>query len=268
MVFEQIPRTVGFLYGLVIIIVIAYLWYSGHWKQKIGWLLLIISVLLGFLIFAPVMPYQFEQLVQGNEKAMEGPVIAGVMGLSVLTILTLFFGRFFCGYVCPVGCVQEIAYYAPVRKIDIRQKKIFVIIRVAFTIIFLILVFMLSFSLLSLFGIRDFFFLVPTAGAVVFFVVLLISTKFYRPFCRLVCPVGVLFSVAGWKSLFKVRRTETCIRCKKCERVCPVDEAGNGDPKAECYLCGRCVDVCPKKGAIRYDRALQEHKNLTKEESK
>jgi ferredoxin-type protein NapH len=265
MVFEQIPRMVGFLYGFIIIILAAYLWYSGHWKQKAGWLLLIISVLLGFLIFAPVMPYQFEQLVLGNEQAMGGPVIAGVIGLLVLIILTLIFGRFFCGYICPVGCAQEIAYYVPVKKTDIRKKTIFMGIRATFTIIFLMLVFFLSFSLLSFFGIRDFFYLAPTAGAVVFFLILLIATKFYRPFCRLICPLGLLFSLATGKGIFKLRRTEACITCKKCEKVCPVDEAGKDDLKAECYLCGRCVNVCPAKGAIRYGRELHQD-TLNREE--
>lgn len=198
------------------------------------------------------MPYQFEQLVLRDEQAIGGPIIVGVMGLSVLIILTFIFGRFFCGYVCPVGCAQEIAYCAPVKKTHIRQKTIFMIIRATFTIIFLILGFSLSVSLLSFFGIRDFFYLIPTAGMLVFFLLLLIATKFYRPFCRLVCPVGVLFSVAGWKSLFKVTKTDTCIRCGKCVKACPADEAEDYDLKAECYMCGRCMNVCPIKGARRY----------------
>ena len=50
------------MYALVMIGVIAYLWYSGRWRQKLGWLLLVISAFLGFLIFSPVAPWQFQQL--------------------------------------------------------------------------------------------------------------------------------------------------------------------------------------------------------------
>ena len=65
MVFSQVPKAIGFIYALVMIGVIAYLWYSGRWRQKITWLLLVISVALGFLIFSPVLPWQFQQLGTG-----------------------------------------------------------------------------------------------------------------------------------------------------------------------------------------------------------
>ena len=62
---------------------------------------------------------------------------------------------------------------------------IFMIIRGAFFILFFLLVFLASFSLLSLFGIRDFFYLLPTVGTAIFILLLLVSTRIYRPFCRL-----------------------------------------------------------------------------------
>lgn len=254
MVVEAIPKFVGFLYGLGMIGIIAYLWYSGRWRDIIGKVILLISTVLGFLIFAPVMPYQFEQLILQNEQALGGPLIGAVIGLSILFILTLVFGRFFCGYLCPVGAVQEIAYLAPLKKIQIHQKQVFMTIRAIFTITFLILVFFLSISILSIFGIRDFFYLVPTLGSVLFLLLLVVATIFYRPFCRLACPVGLILSLAASKSLFKVRRTSACINCRKCEKVCPVDEAKRDDMKAECYLCGRCMEVCPTEGAERYER--------------
>jgi len=244
----------GHMYGLVMILVIAYLWYSGLWRKRTGWLILFISAAFGFVVFSPVMPYQFEQLVFLNETALQGPVAISVAGLMVTLILAFVFGRFFCGYLCPAGAVQEIAYIVPVKKTRIHQKNIFMIIRATFLILFLMLAYAFSFSLLALFGIRDFFYLVPTLGAFVFLVIVFISTTFYRPFCRLFCPAGLLFSLAGWNGILKIRRTDACRNCKKCERSCPADVAGQGDPKAECYLCGRCLESCPVKGALRYGR--------------
>jgi ferredoxin-type protein NapH len=254
MVIAQIPKAVGFIYALVMIFVIAYLWYSGRWRQKIGWLLLVISALLGFLIFSPIAPWQFQQLILRDVQGLGAPLIVGVIGLSIVLLLTFIFGRFFCGYLCPVGTVQEIASHAPVPKVNLRQKKRFMLIRAAFFIVFLLMAFLLSASLLTWFGIRDFFYLVLTAGTVVFIGVLLLSMTFYRPFCRLICPYGALLSLGTWKGLFKLQRTDACIECKKCEKTCPTDEAKRDDNKAECYLCGRCMDVCPVTGALQYNR--------------
>jgi polyferredoxin len=255
MVVETIPKFIGFMYGLVMIFVIAYLWYSGRWKQKIGWLILIVSAFLGFLVFAPVAPYQFQQLVLRDVQGLGGPLIVGAAGLAIVLLLTVIFGRFFCGYLCPVGSVQEIAYHALVPKFNLREKNAFMLIRAGFFVVFLVMAFLLSASLLAWFGIRDFFYLILSAGTAVFTVMLLISLIFYRPFCRLVCPYGVLLSLGAWKGLFRLHRTDACIECKKCEKACPTDEAKRNDGKAECYLCGRCTDVCPVAGALKYSKS-------------
>lgn len=254
MALSAIPKAVGFVYALVMIVVIAYLWYSGGWKKKIGWLILIVSSAFGFLIFSPVAPYQFQQLVLGDEQGLGAPLIIGAIALSIVWLFTFVTGRFFCGYLCPVGTVQEIAYHVPVRKTDLQQKTAFMALRAVFFILFLVMALGFSASLLALFGIRDFFHLLITTGTLTFIIILLLSMTLYRPFCRMVCPFGALLSLAALKSRFRLHRTNSCIECKKCESACPTDEAKRDDGKAECYLCGRCTDICPAAGALKYTR--------------
>jgi ferredoxin-type protein NapH len=254
MVVSAIPKVVGFIYALLMIFVLAYLWYSGRWKQKIGWMLLLVSAAFGFLIFSPVAPYQFQQLVLRDVQGLGAPLIVGATGLFVIFLLTVVFGRFFCGYLCPAGAVQEIAYHVPVPKWVPRQKNMFMLARAVFFIVFLLMAFIFSASLLAWFGLRDFFYLALTAGSMVFVVILLVSVVLYRPFCRLVCPYGFLLAFGAGKSLFRLRRTDACIECKNCEKACPTDEAKRGDAKSECYLCGRCTAICPAEGALRYTR--------------
>ncbi len=258
MVLEHVPKAIGFVYALVLIVVIAYLWSSGRWRREVGWLLLAVTAALGFLVFSPVIPWQFQQLVLRDARGLGAPLLVGAVGLLVVFLLTLVAGRAFCGYLCPVGAVQEIAYHAPVPKVVPRRKSAFMLVRAAFFVVFLVMAFGFSASLLGWFGLRDFFHLSLTAGTLAFGIVLLVSTTLYRPFCRLVCPAGLLFSLGGWKSLLRLQRTGACIECKRCERACPTDEAKRGDGKSECYLCGRCTEACPVDGALRYRRHADE----------
>jgi len=249
-------RPLGFFYAIILILVLTYLWYSGRWKQKAGIFLLLVSAALGFLIFAPVAPHQFQELVVRDVSALGVSLMVAAVGLTVIFILTLVSGRFFCGYFCPVGALQELASLVPVKKIVPKQKHAFMAFRSIVFLIFLILAFVFSSALLDIFGIRDFFALALTTGSLVFLAMLLVSVFFYRPFCRLVCPYGALLALAGSTSFLALQRTEACIECGNCERACPVDEAKRDDRKAECYLCGRCTDACPVSGALKYRRRV------------
>jgi len=245
-------RPLGFFYAIIMIMVLTYLWYSGRWRQKAGILLLLISAALGFLIFAPVAPHQFQELMVRDTASLGVSLMVAAVGLTIIFLLTLVAGRFFCGYFCPVGALQELASLVPVRKFVPLKKHTFMAVHGIVFLVFLIMALVFSSALLDYFGIRDFFALALTTGSIVFLAMLVISLFFYRPFCRLVCPYGALLALAGSTSVLALQRTDACIECKQCEQVCPVDEAKRDDRKAECYLCGRCTDVCPESGALKY----------------
>ena len=247
-------RPLGFFYAILLILVLTWLWYSGRWKQLAGYALLLVSAALGFLIFAPVAPHQFQELVVRNTESLGVSLQVAAIGLAIIFLLTLVAGRFFCGYFCPVGALQELVSLVPVKKFPPHQKHAFMAVHGIVFVVFLIMAFVFSSALLDYFGIRDFFALALTTGSLVFVVMLLVSVVFYRPFCRLVCPYGALLALAGSTSFLCLQRTDACIACGTCEQVCPVDEAKRDDRKAECYLCGRCTDACPQEGALKYQR--------------
>jgi len=255
MVVETIPPIIGLLYVIVGIPLVAYLWYKGKFSRKIGIALTVLSIVLGFLIFSPMAPFQLQALVLNDIKALGVPIAAAAVVLLAFIIVVLITGRIFCGYLCPIGALQEFAYDVPVKKVKVPQKHALIAIRLIVLLIFLAAAFFFSISMLAYFGIQQFFYL--TVASIFFFVflgILIISLVVYRPFCRLICPLGVFYSLAALVSLFKLRRTQACTDCKKCEVACPTNEAKRGDAKGECYLCGRCVDTCPVKGALSYRR--------------
>jgi polyferredoxin len=255
LVVSSIPQILGLFYVLIAFPVIAWLWYKGKMTRRIVFLFLGISACLGFLIFSPMVPYQIQQAIIGWGPGPGSP-LPFVLGLLIIfMVLTFAAGRIFCAQLCPIGAVQELIYTDPKQKITAAQKRIIMVIRFIWFIAFLVAGLLFSVALLRFFGIREFFYLDLNAPFFSVFVILIaISLFFYRPFCRLVCPVGTLFSLAAAKSLFKIRRTPACIRCGKCEQVCPAAEAGADDAKMECYLCGRCTRICPVKDALKYSR--------------
>jgi len=90
----------------------------------------------------------------------------------------------------------------------------------------------------------------------IFAAAVLLGLWVYRPFCRFVCPYGVLL---GWFSLVAIKRRQIeqsqCVQCGICEKHCPV-HAIVRDPVTKdfqissyhCIQCNRCSSLCRKSG--------------------
>ncbi len=87
--------------------------------------------------------------------------------------------------------------------------------------------------------------------------VLLLGYWVPRPFCRFLCPYGVLLGIVSYFS-FKPRRIEndSCVHCGMCEKVCPtqaivIDRTTKFSSLSnyDCVQCNKCTDTC-KKGSI------------------
>lgn len=140
-------------------------------------------------------------------------------------IYTLFFGRTFCAAVCPFGAMQDLVAFKP-QPIGIRLNTILGILPYLY----------LGLSVLYAATGTDFiicrydpfvgiFRLNASFGMFVFAGILLASGVFIaRPYCRFLCPYGVILN---WFSRFSRRHMSitpsNCIQCKLCENSCPYD---------------------------------------------
>ncbi len=248
---ETLASAFAVVYLLAGTLLAAFVWKSGAMSRKIAVATVMMSAVFGFVILAPLMPMEFPGIVS---IATSGQTLApGIIGILAGIGLVLLVGRTFCGHLCPVGSVQELVWNLPGKKIDIRKTHYLEVLR-AGVFVATVIGALFFVNLMEYTGIYAFFSLTLSIGLVVFLVLLLISVLIYRPICRGICPFGLLFSIPAHFSLYRLRRTNACISCRKCEKACPAHVAGRDSSKRECYLCARCTAACPVPGALEYKR--------------
>ncbi|MCR4577238.1 MAG: 4Fe-4S binding protein [Clostridiales bacterium] len=186
--------------------------------------------------------------------------------LGILLLFGLLLGRTVCGFLCPVGLVQELLDKLPLPKL----KKSRVTRALSYLKYVILAVFAVGLSLalgypafckyicpagtlegsLPLLANPNNSALTKLLGALyanklVLLILFLLSFCFvYRPFCRFVCPLGAVYSLFNPVSLFGVTLDKAaCVDCGKCFRVCKTDIKHAGD--RECVSCMACVDQCP-----------------------
>jgi len=197
-----------------------------------------------------------------------GTVAAGqalLGGAIVLIFFAAFAGRAFCGWVCPVNMVTDLA--DTVSGTIGRGKKPLRLNRNA-----RYWVLGLSLALSAWFGIAAFEGISPigalhrgvifsmgmgwTSVAAVFLFDVFVVRK---GFCGHLCPLGAFYSLAGrWSMVRVVHSRKQCTNCMRCIESCPepqvlpmVGKRDGAVTSGECTNCGRCIEVCPD-GAMRF----------------
>ena len=231
-------------------------------RQKIRKTVLIIS----FLLF-PVTIYYFSPyliILAASEHIMNGSFIVFVSML----VLSMFFGRAWCGYLCPAGGLQECVAMCNDRcaKGEWRDKIKYVIWTI--WIIAIIVTFILGKNGVTIdpfymtdhgISVSDIYDYVIYYGVILILVLpALIHGK--RAACHYICwmaPFMIIGSTIGralhLPQLHIEADKEACISCGKCSKACPMGldvkqmvEEGKNHNCPECIRCGACVDVCPK----------------------
>lgn len=148
-------------------------------------------------------------------------------------ISALFFGRVFCAAVCPLGAIQEMVAVKPV-KVPLAVEKVLSI----FPYIYLGLT-MLSVAMGAGFIICQYdpfvgvFRMGASFSMLIFGGIMLVLGIFVaRPYCRFLCPYGVLLNWASKLSRHHATITPTdCIQCDLCADSCPYNAINEPTPE-------------------------------------
>lgn len=77
-----------------------------------------------------------------------------------------------------------------------------------------------------------------------------------RPWCKYLCPYGALLGLTNFFRIFRLQRKESsCIHCKACDRVCPMNiqiSATEVVRDHQCISCLECASdsACPKADTL------------------
>ncbi|NCB73296.1 MAG: 4Fe-4S binding protein [Clostridia bacterium] len=188
---------------------------------------------------------------------------------SVLLVLaTAIFGRFFCGYMCAFGTLGDavhllgnklfkIKYRIP-EKADRKLKWIKYLL-----LAFLVFTWITGIGVLSGWSPWDAFgslltlppdftyaFTSITVGTILLLLIVIGSLFVERFFCRYLCPMGAIFSLASLLKIAKIKKAKTnCGSCQICTSNCKMGISLN--PRSvvnsgECIECMECVAACPR----------------------
>jgi polyferredoxin len=140
-------------------------------------------------------------------------------------IFTLLYGRTFCSSVCPLGAIQDIVI---LRKSTISTKLSAVLSLLPYLYLGLALLFAVNgagFIICQYDPFVGFFRFNATFNMIVFGgALMLLGTFVARPYCRFLCPYGVILSWMSFLSRKHVKITpDKCNNCRLCESSCPVD---------------------------------------------
>ncbi len=140
-------------------------------------------------------------------------------------IVTLFYGRTFCGGVCPLGALQDLVIVKPMSLPKWLNKTLGLIPYIFLSLAVLYAATGTDFIIcrydpfIGIFRMDGMFIMIALGISF-----LLLGMFIGRPYCRFLCPYGVLLS---WMSRFSSKHVtitpSKCIQCKLCVKSCPFD---------------------------------------------
>ena len=199
---------------------------------------------------------------------------AGWYALGIILLYGVILGRTVCGWLCPLGLLQELLHHIPTFKV--RKGRVTRALTWLKYVVLAVFAAALplwyglargvsapafcqyicpagtlegAVGLLSNAGNAGLFRMLGllfTRKFVILLVIGLACVFCYRSFCRFLCPLGAVYSLFSRFSLVGVGvDAARCSGCGACVSACGMDVRQVGD--RECIHCAKCMDVCNRK---------------------
>ena len=245
-------------------------------NKKINWIKVVIQI-LSFALIPGLFEGEFAAVGNIVSCIYKGNISWESVKYSVWMLVatvpaTVLVGRFFCGFFCSFGAVQDLLWFGSHRLRALfpgkrNLKKADRIFRFAkYAVLFYFIIFVWSgvtavktAGLWQVFGQYVSFGHWPglkpllSVGGILLLVIFIGSLFVQRFFCRYFCPMGAIYSLISQASFLKIDKPrEECGKCHLCTSKCTMgmdltkkDRIAGG----ECISCQKCVSWCPKGNA-------------------
>ena len=242
-------------------------------NKKINWIKVVIQI-LSFALIPGLFEGEFAAVGNIVSCIYKGNISWESVKYSVWMLLatvpaTVLVGRFFCGFFCSFGAVQDLLWLGSHRLRALfpgkrNLKKADRIFRFAkYAVLFYFIIFIWSgvtavktagpwqvFGQYVSFGHWPGLKLLLSVGVVLLLLIFIGSLFVQRFFCRYFCPMGAIYSLISQTSFLKIDKPrKECGKCHLCTSKCTMgmdltkkDRIAGG----ECISCQKCVSWCPK----------------------
>ena len=242
-------------------------------NKKINWIKVIIQI-LSFALIPGLFEGEFAAVGNIVSCIYKGNISWESVKYSVWMLLatvpaTVLVGRFFCGFFCSFGAVQDLLWLGSHRLRALfpgkrNLKKADRIFRFAkYAVLFYFIIFIWSgvtavktagpwqvFGQYVSFGHWPGLKPLLSVGGILLLVIFIGSLFVQRFFCRYFCPMGAIYSLISQTSFLKIDKPrKECGKCHLCTSKCTMgmdltkkDRIAGG----ECISCQKCVSWCPK----------------------
>jgi len=205
---------------------------------------------------------------EGMELAKHGVINTGLVFFVATILVTVVFGRFFCGWGCHLVALQDLSRWLliklGIRPRPLRSRVLGLVPMLAFAYMFLwpaiykVAVGESLGPLRSGFLTTDFWATFPGLAVAIltfvvcgFAVVLVLGSKGY---CTYGCPYGAAFAAAERVAPIRIRVTDACQGCATCTSVCTSNVRVHEEVRdfgmvvdPGCMKCLDCVANCPNQ---------------------
>lgn len=212
--------------------------------------------------------YQFISTGTFVQKIHESAFILMIIGF----LLAVLFGPVFCGWVCPLGTIQE--WFSGIgRKLFGKRRhnhflpqKLDRWLRYLRYLVMAQVIYMTATTGTLLFTQVDPYFAlfnfwtseVALTGVIILAVTLLASLFIERPWCKYACPYGAVLGVSNLFRVFRIRRHEgTCNLDRICDVTCPMNIKVSQKHIVRDHQCISCLECtsearCPVAGTVDF----------------